>query len=265
MGDFTDTRLQLHWAAQVASAVGTTYAKKHPIWHHVALRWDASGRGLVSAPSAVGDRQTRGGLDVAAGRLFVLEDDEEVAALGLQGLTMANAVDWMTATLRKRGLDETLDVRDPSKMPDHAVGHGAAFHLDEDAAAELAGDYDQAHRVLLRHTHRHRDAQRILVWSHHFDMASLRIIVPGKKADAEDARTVGIGMTPGDASNKEPYWYATPWPYPSSSAPLPHLEAGEWNTVGWTGAVHPVRGASDADLDRFVRVADEACEALARP
>jgi hypothetical protein len=260
---FTDTRLQLHWAAQVASAVGTTYAEKHPLWHHVALRWDPTRRALVSAPTArSGHAGLRGGLDVAGRRLMLLDGEDVRDAFDLDGLTFTQAVDWMTAAVRLAGLDEMLQVRDPAKMPDHPVGHGATLRLDAAAADELAALFDQAHRVLLRHTHRHRDAQRILVWSHHFDMASLRIVVPGTKADAEDARTVGVGMTPGDAGNAEPYWYATPWPYPPAGTPLPELEAGEWNTQGWIGAVHPARGASDEDLETFVRAADAACEAL---
>jgi hypothetical protein len=46
-----------------------------------------------------------------------------------------------------------------------------------------------------------------------------------------------VGLSPGDSSYAEPYFYVTPWPYPESPA-LPQLPAGAaWHRTGWFGAV----------------------------
>jgi hypothetical protein len=52
----------------------------------------------------------------------------------------------------------------------------------------------------------------------------------------EGERTIGAGLSPGDATVNEPYFYVTLWPCPNVNE-LPGLRIGHWNTQGWTGAV----------------------------
>jgi hypothetical protein len=52
----------------------------------------------------------------------------------------------------------------------------------------------------------------------------------------EEAKTVGVGLSPGDGSYSQPYWYVTPWPYPPQDD-LPALTAGIWHREGWIGAI----------------------------
>ena len=78
------------------------------------------------------------------------------------------------------------------------------------------------------------------LWPHHFDIATLWTLDAG--VDAEEARSVGMGLSPGDGTYAQPYWYVTPWPYPQATAEeLPPLPAGRWHAEarngGWTGAV----------------------------
>jgi hypothetical protein len=91
---------------------------------------------------------------------------------------------------------------------------------------------------------RHREgSDEVRCWPHHFDVATLLTL---DDAPGESARSIGIGMSPGDASYDEPYFYVTPWPYPSAKTELPQLEGGGiWHTHGWTGAV--LRGTTLAD------------------
>ena len=78
-------------------------------------------------------------------------------------------------------------------------------------------------------------AEPVRVWPHHCDIASLIALDP--ELPAEEARTIGFGMTPGDGSYPEPYWYVTPWPYPQHPD-LPELAGGgAWHREGWMGAV----------------------------
>ncbi|GET43666.1 hypothetical protein [Microseira wollei] len=72
-------------------------------------------------------------------------------------------------------------------------------------------------------------------------MATL-ITLPDKHSQAEHGNeggemTVGVGMSPGDKSYDEPYWYVTPWPYPDTTN-LPQVDGGGfWHTQHWVGAV----------------------------
>jgi len=76
----------------------------------------------------------------------------------------------------------------------------------------------------------------VRTWPHHFDMASLTLLETG---DAEHARSVNAGFSPGDEHYQEPYFYVSPYPYPDP-AKLPALPAvGHWHVHGFTAAIAP--------------------------
>jgi hypothetical protein len=57
-------------------------------------------------------------------------------------------------------------------------------------------------------------------------------------ADGVATKTIGLGLSPGDTSYAEPYWYASPWPYPEASTTLPPLPDGaHWHREGFTSAI----------------------------
>jgi hypothetical protein len=64
-------------------------------------------------------------------------------------------------------------------------------------------------------------------WPHHFDIAT--------QIGSAD-RSIGVGMSPGDGSYPQPYFYVSPSPYPDVSTLSP-LGSGSWHTQGWVGAV----------------------------
>jgi hypothetical protein len=107
-------------------------------------------------------------------------------------------------------------------------------------------------------------------WPHHFDIATLIEFAPPQGGDS--GRSIGVGLSPGDSSYPEPYFYVTPWPYPNDP-PLPDLAArGEWHTEGWLGAVLTApsviaAGSAEAQaqcVDEFVESALKACRELVR-
>jgi len=73
------------------------------------------------------------------------------------------------------------------------------------------------------------------VHASHFELAPL--VTLRAADDMEQMRSVGLGMTPGDASYGEPYFYVTPWPYPASPELPPLGGDGTWHVQSWTGAV----------------------------
>jgi hypothetical protein len=71
-------------------------------------------------------------------------------------------------------------------------------------------------------------------WPHHFDIA---ILVGLEQGDPEHARSIGIGLSPGDDYYAQPYVYACPYPKPDT-ADLPALPpGGRWHTREFFGAV----------------------------
>jgi hypothetical protein len=85
---------------------------------------------------------------------------------------------------------------------------------------------------------------------------------------AEEARSIGIGLSPGDGEYDEPYFYISPWPTPDiQKRILPDVPAGKWHTEGWVGALLL---ASDfisyreqtEIISKFVREGILACAAI---
>ena len=77
-----------------------------------------------------------------------------------------------------------------------------------------------------------------------------------------------MGLSPGDGTFAEPYFYILPWPQPTRE--LPELDGGHWHTEGWTGAVLEAteftggssNGAQRDRIERFLTSAVAACRRL---
>src|SRR5262249_57852622 len=92
----------------------------------------------------------------------------------------------------------------------------------------------------------------ILLGPHHFDIATL--------LDFGESRTIGVGLSPGDSSYAEPYFYVSPSPVPKDRSG-PALPVGHWHSQGWFGAVLTGSETTGAEIaETFVTAAMAACE-----
>jgi hypothetical protein len=229
--ELSQARLALHWAAQLVSAPGASLLPAQADDSHTNLGWDSELGVLVGRN--VGAQHLRAGLVFDGLELVVLDGERERASLRLAGRTMSQALAWLG---REVAGDETALTLPVYEMPADPVGEGAPFS-DAGAAArtELAAWFAEAFASVARVVAADRSASPVRCWPHHFDVASLITLDAG--ADAEAARSIGVGLSPGDGSYDQPYFYVTPWPYPDTKE-LPPLAAGaQWHTDGWTGAV----------------------------
>ncbi|HZF10209.1 MAG TPA: hypothetical protein VFE33_15580 [Thermoanaerobaculia bacterium] len=268
---FLDARLQLHWAAQIAAAPGKQLLPPQPDGSEQSFQWDAAAgaltQGTVTAP-----RPFRSALRPAALSLALLDEGgSALAELPLAGRTLDAGYAWLTKeleTLLGRSLARPLDrLCSADGLPAHPVETGAPFSgIPPEAYVEVARWYANADRLLRAVQTANPEASPVRCWPHHFDLATLLTLDPGM--DAESARSIGVGLSPGDAGDigrPEPYFYVTPWPYPKSPA-LPSLAGGgSWNTEGWLGAVLEARAfVGGADQEGQVRDFLESAIAAAR-
>ena len=102
---------------------------------------------------------------------------------------------------------------------------------------------------------------------HHFDIATY---VSLEEGDAENARGVGVGMSPGDESYGQPYFYVNPWPKLGVDR-LPELRfPGHWHTEGFVGAIATAErtlelGDTRKGLTRFLDAAFSTAVGLLLP
>jgi len=231
-----DARLQLHHAAQLASALGLTFLEPRADDSHPNLGWDEELGALVghATPVAGGLRAALwpAGLEV----LLVGTDGATAGALPLAGQTLEAAYRWLEETLGGlgAGLSASGLRRTDYEIPDHAVARGVPFTEPGPAHAELARWFSNGRAVLAAASLGVEDPSEVRIWPHHFDLGAL--VVLATHPDGSLARSIGLGLSPGDDNYPEPYFYVSPWPYPEATV-LPELAAGHWHTAGFTSAI----------------------------
>jgi hypothetical protein len=216
-------RLAAHWAAQLVAAVGAALSPPQPDDSHTALSWDATRRAFVGAR----------GTALLLDELALVVGDER---LDLAGRSREQALAWLGA--RHGAAIPAYPHTPPGDPP-------AQFPAPSPGQKELADWYALAARVLAPLQ------PPLRTWPHHFDMAKLLELGGG--------RTIGAGLSPGDGSYDEPYFYVTPYPYPESRTG-PTLPLGHWHVEGWFGAV--LTGADEPHARAFVDAAISACRSL---
>ena len=215
-----DTKLQLHWAVQVIPATAMALLEPRKDDSHRNLGWDDDSGEFVG-------RESDRGLCVrfhVGSFSTILSDGSSEERTALAEMTLDDVRDWLSRSLPEYEKARPWPEYD---LPHHPVSDGRAFEPDKDSLAELTSLYSIAHRNLAQ-VSRSESGSEVRCWPHHFDIATL--------IQLDDARSIGVGMTPGDGSYSQPYYYVSPWPYPEASN-LRELDNGHWHTRGWTGAV----------------------------
>lgn len=262
--ELTDARLQFHYAAQFATAMGISYLAPRGDDSHTNLGWDPRHEALRSREVRALSHAVRVAVRPLDLTLMVLLDGSIGQRIPLHGLTIREAETSLRAALAAAGLDSRrLTLRRHYELPPHPVTRGEAFDTTKSADfAELSHWYGNAATVLTELRSR-TGGSEVRCWPHHFDIATLATIAPG--------RTSGAGVSPGDAMYPEPYFYVNAYPAPNADLLTARLDGGGvWNTEGWAGAIltgsrlDPDGAAQAAQVRAFLDSATDACARLLR-
>ncbi len=249
--DLVQSRLVLHWAAQIPASIGYSLLDPQPDFGHLSLAWLPEAR-LLASPLAPTDPPIRAALRPSSLTLFVLDAHARpLRKFDLAGRTLQEGYAWLADAVEALTRSPLTLTRPDHELPEHPAAHGGRLNGAPPDLEELARWYANAHRVLQSLSQAVPEASPVRCWPHHFDVAVL--MQYEADVDPEDARSIGVGCSPGDGSYAEPYWYVLPWPAPDPTR-LPPLDgAGRWHTEGWVGAV--LRGSDVVDA---VSAADQA-------
>lgn len=243
-GDLLPARLVLHSAAQLLRAYALEFVPEAADGAHTALYWHPETQEF-GTDAADADAPP---LFLHPGSLTLRYGTE--ARLALPGETLEGALEWLGARAGPAG---KLEV-EPARVPQHELRAGGVFPPADAAHAELARWFHDAHLALNVLAAGNPSWSPVRCWPHHFDIATL-LVLDDVGVDPEDARSVGVGLSPGDEDHDDPYWYVNVWPVPASPS-LPELPIGRWHTEGWVGAVldaSEVAARDSADQERAVR------------
>ena len=230
---------ELHWAAQLPARVGATLLAPEADFGHLSLTWNESAASLVTGlvTAQAPERAFRAALRPADAELLLLDLRDGVwESYPLAAHTLQEADRWLTERVAERRGETTALVAPPHEMPAHPIAEGARFGFEEAPPRRALSDwYSNIDHLLHGVRREERRAGPVRVWPHHFDIATLITLDPDRPA--EEARSLGLGWSPGDSNYAQPYLYATPWPYPDANK-LPEAPAGaRWHSEGWVGCV----------------------------
>ena len=218
---FSDTRQQLHWAAQAAAGVGRTLLSPKPDDSHQSFEWSDQYQAIVQGPV---EGRYRSGIRMRDMTLLLIDDKtESKQEFPMHAHTLDEGFHFYEERFGK------MLARPEEGIPTHKVANGAVFTPQHDDLDSIASQYSNANAILQRYRANHPGASEVRLWPHHFDIATL-IPLGGD-------RTIGAGYVAGDTQYPQPYWYVTPYPYPSDRSMYRALSRGFWNTEGWFGAV----------------------------
>ena len=238
LGDVTaaqlrEVRLQVHHAVQALAAFGQAFAPEQPDDSHRSIDWDVEGQCFWSQASEDG---TRVALNFQPLELKLFPAGDPGPSLRLMGTTLKTLRAWLDRSVSEvdgRG-EEHIDWPEYD-MPEHRVTQGIPFEPLPRGQKSLAAWFTRATAAIGDAVSGDETASVLRTWPHHFDIASLKTLE--QDDSGAPLRTVGVGLSPGDHTFDEPYFYVLPWPAPEPEG-LPEFEGpGRWHTDGWVGLV----------------------------
>ena len=230
-------RIALHYAIQLPMRAGKMILPKQADFSHTALLYDIEKNAFQTA-DLDGQGLTVG--VVCETLTLYIQDKEEIAEFALASATRTQATAWLKNTLEARGFDtQNFDKGANFEMPPSKIAEGATFgDCDKNALNALGVWFHNAQIILAQireqYVGRAVKVSEVYCWPHHFDLACLISFDAG---DPETARSVGVGISPGDDFFNAPYFYCNPYPTHDAMV-FPELPAPAfWNRDGFISAL----------------------------
>lgn len=231
-----DTRLTLHHAVQLLASFGQALVEPRTDDSHRSMTWDAGLEAFRGEATADGLYASLGVPDFT---LALWRDGRRLALLDLTGRSSTEAKAWLEYQVTDAGATPAALAWPEYDLPKRPGDRNSALAPDAGVLAALAAWYGNAATVLEAVTRAVPEASDVRCWPHHFDLATL-LTFPNAGPGGE-ARYVGLGLSPGDASLDIPYYYVNGWPAPAPADLRPLAGPGSWHTQGWVGAVLTAR------------------------
>ncbi|MEO9965401.1 MAG: hypothetical protein ABJF11_06420 [Reichenbachiella sp.] len=246
--DLAQVREQFHQAIQNVAAVGRSFLPTSEDDEHANLEWDFRLQRLVGR-WVEGDVKFRSSISINRFEVYLVDENfQTISSISMQGITQTDVMVWLEHELSKLGADfSKINLTYPYVIPEYPTAKKEPFNIVSMLASqELSRLYHNTAHMLSIVLKKEESASEIKCWPHHFDIAARVTLLD--TGDPETSRSINMGMSPGDKYYNEPYFYCSPWPYPTKNLiDLSDLRA-HWHQDEWVGAVLPVSQLSDHNL-----------------
>lgn len=228
-------RLLCHLACQWPSKAARANLAAESDDSHSNLGWHGDHQALVSH-FLDPERHLQLGFGFSNQSLLWLVNDTVQDSLSLHSATETSAKDWVDSRLESAKLQTTEHAVMPYDL--NIEARYSEFATLGAGAAVLGEWYDYGLQGMQALVEQHRPVcvvpPSVRCWPHHFDLGALFVLEAG---DPETARSIGVGLSPGDESFHEPYFYCSPYPAPDVEALRPPVAPVFWNSHGFVSLI----------------------------
>lgn len=246
--DMIQVREQYHQAIQNVAAVGRSFLPKSDQDENANLEWDFNLQRLVGR-WVEGDQKFRSSISLKKFEVYLVDEKfQTLSSISLQDKTQTDIMVWLEHELSRLGTDfSKINLAYPYAIPEYPTAKKEPFNISNmKAALELSRLYHNTACVLEKILQNENNGSEIKCWPHHFDIAARITLLD--TGDPETSRSINLGMSPGDKYYSDPYFYCSPWPYPTKNLiDLDHIR-GHWHQDEWVGAVLPARQIAGKEL-----------------
>lgn len=224
-------RLQTHAACQWMTKAARANLPAVTDDSHSNFGWQNSANALVSRP--LDERGHALGFSFEQGAMMLFEGQTLKETLALNGVTEQAAGNWTDMQLESLGLQTTTKAEMPYEL--EAIEH---YDFDGTELSALGRwfqlGFDVLSKVVEALGHIAVAEPSVRCWPHHYDVGTLLLL---DDEGPETARSIGIGLSPGDGSYTEPYFYCSPWPVPDLAGLGAAPDGLQWHTDGFVSLV----------------------------
>ena len=199
------------------------------------------------------DKTNSVGFSFETASLLILDEARISAECPLQGATDTEAGRWLDTQLKELGLRETRH----AVMPYQLEAVPTRYDFDLQSLIAL-GRWFSIGFAILPIVIEQMEANTVnkpsvRCWPHHYDVGGLMLL---DDDDPETARSIGVGLSPGDNHYAEPYFYCNPWPVPPVQS-LGEAPTGlRWHVDGFVSLIATATSLqSGYDMDEVVAAA----------
>ena len=232
--ELLDARLEAHHAAQWIARATRAYCQPESDDSHTSMSWDSSAQALMGRPLTddltLGLRLENLTLLARSGR-----GDEYFSLIGQ---TEVSVDECLRDLIRYHNLDyQKLKEPGPYTLPAHRLDSGGAYGAaDAKGREEFAKYYSNVTPFLEVVREAYLQASPVRCWPHFFDIATLLTFEQPGSSSSKKA-TIGVGLSPGDATFSEPYVYVSLWPYPPAENLPSLIPPAFWQVEGFTAVI----------------------------
>lgn len=236
-------REETHAAVQLIAIVPRNLLTPDPTDGSASLIWDDT-LSMLTTELIDGFRIA---FELITQEIHIYKGTSNISTLTTIDNTFDQVYENLKKALSEQGLDGgKLKKELPYELPESVMQLGTPFKKqNEEALSTLTQLYTMTSETLQEVFSSISSASDIRCWPHHYDLATLVTIV--EHTDPEEAKSIGFGFSPGDGGYEEPYFYLTPWPYPSKESLYEIEQPAFWNMEGWVGGVLKANDLNDGN------------------